>query len=78
MPDNMKSTNEAYKSTQRNDGYQPQTNREQRGFQPKPNGNYGYQPVSNSSTPPVPPSSGSNITQLHNTGTSSSNTKTEK
>lgn len=33
-----------------------------RKYQPKPDGNHGYQPVNNSTTPPAPPTSGSNLT----------------
>ena len=45
-----------------NDVKKPQSgsNLEERGYQPKPNGNFGYQPASASSTPPAPPTSGSN------------------
>lgn len=42
---------------------------EQREYQPKPSGNFGYQPVGKPLTPPSPPSSGSNITQLQNNNT---------
>lgn len=33
---------------------------EQRGYQPKPNGNFGYQPANTNTKPPAPPTSGSN------------------
>ena len=56
-----KGLNEGYKPNIRHDGYQPGNKGEQRGYQPKPNGNFGYQPNSNSSVPPSPPSTGSNI-----------------
>ena len=39
---------------------QPGNNIEERGYQPKPNGNFGYQPSCATSTPPTPPTSGSN------------------
>lgn len=35
---------------------------QERKYQPKPDGNHGYQPVNNSTTPPAPPTSGSNLT----------------
>lgn len=34
---------------------------EQRGYQLKPDGNFGYQPVDKYATPPSPPTTGSNI-----------------
>lgn len=43
-----------------NEGYQPTANSEQRGYQPKPNGNFGYQPNNNVNKAPNPPISGSN------------------
>lgn len=43
--------------------------KEERKYQPKPSGNFGYQPVDKPLTPPPPPSSGSNITQLQNNNT---------
>lgn len=43
-----------------NEGYQPTANSEQRGYQPKPNGNFGFQPTNNVSKAPNPPQSGSN------------------
>lgn len=43
-----------------NEGYQPVSNSEQRGYQPKPNGNFGYQPANNVTKAPTPPKSGSN------------------
>lgn len=43
-----------------NEGYQPASNSEQRGYQPKPNGNFGYQPANNVTKVPTPPKSGSN------------------
>lgn len=43
-----------------NEGYQPKTNVEKRGYQPKPNGNFGHQPPRVTSKPPAPPTSGSN------------------
>lgn len=43
-----------------NEGYQPRTNVEKRGYQPKPNGNFGYQPPRATSKSPAPPTSGSN------------------
>lgn len=46
------------KKTQANNGYQPRGNGEQRGYQPRPNS--GYQPTNSTSTPPAPPTSGSN------------------
>ena len=43
------------------DGYQPASGSiKQNGYQPSPTNNYGYQPVSQNKTPPVPPTSGSN------------------
>lgn len=35
-------------------------NAEERGYQPKPNGNFGYQPPRATSNPPAPPTTGSN------------------
>lgn len=35
-----------------NEGYQP---KEDRGYQPNSNGNFGYQPVNKSTTTPPPP-----------------------
>ena len=45
-------------------GYQPSVNTDQRGYQPKPNGNFGYQPVKNTSSVPMPPKSGSNAAKV--------------
>lgn len=45
-----KNTNEGYQPSQRNNGYQPQGTKEQR----------GYQPNNNPITPPKLPTSGSN------------------
>ena len=53
-------------NNQKNNGYQPPKNDEQRGYQPKPNGNFGYQPISATSQPPAPPTSGSNAVKPKN------------
>lgn len=41
-------------------------NNEQRGYQPKPNGNFGYQPANATSKPPAPPTTGSNAVKPKN------------
>lgn len=61
MAETKKNINEGYQPSQRNNGYQPTNKGEQRGYQPKPNGTFGYQPANKSSVPPSPPTSGSNI-----------------
>lgn len=55
-----KNINEGYQPSQRNNGYKPQGANEQRGYQPKPNSGFGYQPNNKSITPPKLPTSGSN------------------
>ncbi len=37
-----------------NEGYQP---KEERGYQPKPDGQFGYQPANDGTNPPSPPQS---------------------
>ena len=54
----MSDNNKTFSNGNQNSG-------EQRGYQPKPNGNFGYQPSSGSSNPPAPPTSGSNATKPH-------------
>ena len=45
----------------KNNGYQP-NGTEQRGYQPNP-GQFGYQPVSKSTTPPSPPKTDTNASK---------------
>lgn len=45
----------------KNENKKPLSNQRNNGYQPKPNGKFGYQPISKSPTPPAPPTSGSNI-----------------
>ena len=54
MAETNKNINEGYQPSQRNNG-------EQRGYQPKPDGNFGYEPANKSTPPPTPPTTGSNI-----------------
>lgn len=53
-----------------NEGYQPQKNNgywDHRGYQPKPSGDFGYQPIKHAPEPPKPPISGSNISKIEKT-----------
>lgn len=66
MAETKKNINEGYQPSQRNNGYQPIDKGEQRGYQPKPDGNFGYQPANKSTPPPPPPTTGSNIVSPKN------------